>query len=149
MKSRGKSRFVLATVVLSFAAAGLSAPAAQAYVHNWGFSYTGICNPLWPDTRCTDNAGQTYNPWLYVAGGYDGPATSSEVCVKAVTSAGNLRSTVNGNDQPWDYCMFSGYRTVGITLSASTPDSKAYGYFNNPPGPATIARYYNGRAQTP
>lgn len=132
-------------VLLAMLVAVLAPSSASAYVHNWGLS-TGICNP-WPsNTRCTDNAGQTYNPWIQNSFGVSTEQAMYEVCAKAVTAAGNLRSTTTGSDNE-DYCAGGGALTTGNTLSSSTPESKAYGYYNV--NGDSVLRNGQGRAVTP
>ncbi len=107
---------------------------AQAYSHSWG------CGS-WPSsTRCNDTTGITYNPWVTLQVGSS--AAKAEVCVKAVTAAGNLRSTTTGSGNA-SYCAFNA-SSKGITLTGPTPNSQGYVYWNGSGGAPTLS----GGAQT-
>jgi hypothetical protein len=52
----------------------------------------------------------------------------NEVCVKAITEAGNLRTPLGGSSNA-AYCEFHG-TTKAISFTYGTPTSQAYMYWN-------------------
>jgi len=131
-----RRRAVAGAVALGAVAAMAVVPSsASAYSHSWG------CGG-WPSsTRCDDTTGITYNPWITLQVGSS--IAKAEVCVKAITSAGNLRSTTTGSSNG-SYCAFNA-SSKGITLSGSTPNSLGYVYWNGSGTSPTVS----GGAQTP
>lgn len=113
---------------------GIAFPsAAAAYSHSWSWGTSpAACNPIGPDTRCYDNQGATYNPWVVLGGG-SYANTAPTVCAKSVTAAGNLRSSVTGG-----YCNYN-YGNVYVVLTSATPESRAYVYWANGSGTKFLA----------
>jgi hypothetical protein len=120
---------LLVTVFASVAVLGASASAASAYTHNWGPNYYPA------DTRYYDSAGATYNPFRYVLA--ESNTQLPEICSKAVTQAGNLRSSTTG------YCNYN-YASHDTEMSGGTPETNAYIYWNG----ATGSRSLTGHAGT-
>ncbi len=104
---------------VALAASLCCASGASAYSHQWNPSSSPkACNPVSNDVRCYDNQGTTYNPWYGVQ--VTGPSGGlPEICAKAVTLAGNLRSSQSG------HCLGSGSNHFTLHTS-TTPDSRAY-----------------------
>jgi hypothetical protein len=102
------------------------APSAQAYIHVWSCQAASA-------VQCYDNSGQQYNPWAQVSASMS--AVSNQVCAKAITAAGNIR-TGSG-------CNFNTTARLSC-FSYALPDSWAYVYWA---GNGTV-RTINGRADT-
>jgi hypothetical protein len=84
--------------------------------------------------HCTDPSGQ-YHSWIYTDGGSatSPPTVFPTLCVKAVTSAGNVRSTTSGN-----WCANN---TTFVTrcLTSATPTSLGYVYWLGGTGTKSVA----------
>lgn len=117
------------SIALAVGASAVGAAPAGAYVHQWDpNSSPAACNNLPSDTRCYDNQGQTYNPWRSLSATSMAGRNLPELCVKAITSSNNLRSTTTGSSND-DYCVSNGgYRL--INLIGATPESRGYVYWN-------------------
>lgn len=129
-----KKATAIALAVGTTAALALIPGSAQAYTHAWN------CSLLLANTRCYDTTGVIYNPWNNLAVGSN--VAKSEVCVKAITAAGNLRSTTTGSTNA-SYCAFNSTGR-GIVLSSPTPNSQGYVYWNG----SGSNPYLSGGAQT-
>lgn len=93
----------------------------MAYGHTWGC--TG-----WPAyERCNDYSGVQYNPWVAVRA-FNGNVPP-EICAKAITAAGNIR-TGSG-------CSYCSSDRIS-SISGGTPDSWAYVYWGGWSGTQVI-----------
>lgn len=136
----------LSLAVLLVAAA--APPTAAALSHNWAYGQNSNCSSghVAANTRCYDAVSTPYHSWLetattsYSTAGVDAPA--AELCTKAITEAGNIRSTTDGGAGAHEWCDY-GHPEVHRCLVSATPLSWAYGYWNN-----STTRYISGHAQT-
>ena len=123
----------IATLAVIVGIGLLSASSATAYVHSWS------CQSGSGGT-CPDLSGQIFNPWLGLQAQMDPLRDVHQLCAKAVTAAGNLRSPAPG----YSSCGY-GIFLIGVCLISDTPDSQAYIYWDGPGGPYGI----EGLAETP
>jgi hypothetical protein len=109
----------------------LGAAAATAFGLLWAapalaLTDTWTCNNSFSGQKCYSGAG--YHSWFYVGIGVS--SVSGEVCAKAVTQSGNLRSGSG--------CNYNTDSRVSV-FSGGTPISVGYGYWGGSGPPRTVA----------
>lgn len=109
-RPRRAALIVALSGVLASSAVLAAAPSAPAATDSWSCAVTSA-------VRCY---GSGYVQWLQVINGMS--ATSSEVCAKMITAAGNQRT-------PWNTNSCSYNTTAHRTCFGGGPDARAYVYW--------------------
>jgi hypothetical protein len=113
-----RSRRALVGMIVGCGVGGLATTSAEAYLHSQ------VCPHYTSAQVCWSGDGYHSNTEVVLQiGAYGNPAFQNEVCAKAVTAAGNIR-TGSG-------CAGAGFATSQRVscLVGGTPDSAAYGYY--------------------
>jgi hypothetical protein len=124
---RSRWRALVAPAVLSVvacASVAVSAPRAEAFVHNWS------CSRVSADP-CFDDSGQTFVAWVWVSA-HTG-ATSDNICAKGRDH--------NGNPVPPQACQ-SNSHDVAVCFSDPVVETHAYVYWSG----AGSTRQIDGKA---
>lgn len=120
-----QSRIALCTVLVGLLLALCWTASAFAFSNSWSCArYAG--------NHCTD-PDTSYHSWIETVSGTTGATYVQSLCIKAKTEAGNIRSTTAGN-----WCG-SNTTVVGRCLTASTPTSRAYSYWESGSGQVTMS----------
>jgi hypothetical protein len=121
----GKQRRVLALSLVLMASLFAGTQAADAFIHSWSCSRQAGNHCTDPDT--------TPHGLIETDSGTTGGTFVNSLCTKAITAAGNIRSTTAGN-----WCD-SNTTVVGRCLTGVDPSSYSYSYWESGSGSVTMS----------